>query len=974
MSLGSASNFFLGAASAGSGPASGPIKSVRFNSADSTNLSRTFAAGNRQTFTLSWWMKRCVLDESNKRIFGKSTGSQQFSIMHNSAGQLYTYFNLDSPTDVSTQTFDPQYRDPSAWAHYVLAFDTTQSTDSDRIKFYYNGVQITDFASTPNWPTQNASFKWNNASDTYYIGGISSYYINAYLADMYHVDGQQLDCTSFGAFDNNGVWQAAEYSGTYGTNGFHLFDFANESGIGDDSSGNDNDWTVNNIVGPGNGTKYRTLELSVNHASGVISQPNNTFDATRIATYVNTDTWAITNTAWLGSYANGYAEARWIPVGGYAVSSSLRIYFGVYSNVSRRSTLTVTYTDSTTESSSEFSSGINNWMTLFTASNAAGKTIQKVEISNPDTTNIQFGGFVIDDAIVESLNVDTDVLFDVPKNNTQTDTGAGGEVSGNYSILNSLQYNSGSSITLSQGNLVVNTGATATWNTTGSTIAVSSGKWLCEVTINTVGTYTSFGVSNPASVDVDYYMGVAADSYTWFAYDGGGIYTNGAYTDQTAPWGSSSGTFPAANDVVGMALDMDAGTLKYYINGSLVGTAFTGITGPVVFCDGSYDSSVHTYNFGQRDFAYPVSGYKALCTKNLPTPTVPQGSDYFDALTWTGDGTGSRSFTGLSFQPDFTWVKIRTQSYTHTLFDSVRGAGSNKELSSDTTGTEGSANTSLYGYLSSFDSTGFSSTEGTSDNDFFNRLNDTYIAWNWDAGTSTESNTDGTITSQVRANQSAGFSIFTFTGNGVEGATVGHGLGVAPDFVIQKSTTVGNYWAVYHSSLGIGSFLRLDLTLAAAGEGNYWNSFSSTVFNLAGEGSTLNNVNNDGEDYVALAFSEVEGFSKFGTYDGNGSNTDGPFIYLGFRPAFFLLKMTTTNGYNWHIFDSTRSSFNVVNDALRPNLDDAEVADYGSANILFCANGVKLNANWLNLNRDGDTFAYAAFAEHPLQANGGLAR
>ena len=219
-----------------------------------------------------------------------------------------------------------------------------------------------------------------------------------------------------------------------GRNSFHL-DFTD--GV-KDQSGLGNDWTSNNI-GLAGGNVARTSELSVNHASGDVSGRYSAFDPTRIATYVNTSTWAITNTAWLGSYANGYAELRWIPSGGYAVTSSLRVYFGVYSNAAASSTLTVTYTDNTTESSSQFTSGSNNWMTLFTASNAAGKTIQKIEISNPSATNVLFGGFVVDDQIVESSNADTDVLRDVPTNgNSSDDTGAGGEVSGNYATWNPL--------------------------------------------------------------------------------------------------------------------------------------------------------------------------------------------------------------------------------------------------------------------------------------------------------------------------------------------------------------------------------------------------------------------------------------------------------------------------------------------------------------------------------------------------------
>merc|ERR1712100_589072 len=169
-------------------------------------------------------------------------------------------------------------------------------------------------------------------------------------------------------------------------------------------------------------------------------------------------------------------------------------------------------------------------------------------------------------------------------------------------------------------------------------------------------------------------MGIAADSYTWFAFNTGGTYVNSAYTSQTAPWGSSSGTFPAAGDVIGMALDMDAGTLKYYKNGSLIGTAFTGITGTVCFCDGSNKNSVHTYNFGQRPFAYPVTGYKALSTKNLTNPPIQDPSKHFDIELRVSDTSQTTHVTSLSFQPDLLWEKNRDASSSHYLMDAVRGS------------------------------------------------------------------------------------------------------------------------------------------------------------------------------------------------------------------------------------------------------------------------------------------------------------
>ena len=518
MSLGSASNFFLGAASAGGG-AAGPIKSVRFNREDTAYLNKTFSSdGNRKKFTFSFWVKRTNVGASEAvvlveaRVTGTpSADSDAFSFRFDTSDRIRV---ADWGNFYVTST--ARFRDPSAWYHLVLSVDTTQA--SNNISVYVNGVL--DKQGT--YP-QNTDTRVSAGTGTVHEIGTrtygypsDNYYLDAYLADFYFIDGQALDPTSFGAFDDNGVWQVSSFSGSFGTNGFHLFDFANESGIGDDSSGNDNDFTVNNIEGPGNGTSYRTLELSENDPSGSVAQKDKAFDATYIATYVNTSTWAVTNTAWIGAYSSARAELRWIPTGGYEVSSSLRVYYGCYDNTTKTTTLTITYTDTSTETDT-MTSGSNNWMKLYTASSAAGKTIQKIElsVSTPSATNTQFGGFVIDDAIVESLNVDTDILFDVPTNgDSSSGTGAGGEVSGNYATLNSNHIHSAGTPTLSQGNLRLNNGTGNSWNSCPSTIVLTSGKWLCELTVETPGTYPSFGVSNPQRVYPDSYLGQTEDSWT----------------------------------------------------------------------------------------------------------------------------------------------------------------------------------------------------------------------------------------------------------------------------------------------------------------------------------------------------------------------------------------------------------------------------------------------------------------------------
>jgi hypothetical protein len=826
----------------------GSASPLFFHSSSSSYLNRTpSSAGNRRTFTFSFWVKRGELPDADQmRIFNcgpytSGTGYRSFNISFNGKSLwVWDYLNTYNVT-LDSLSF---YRDPSAWYHIAVIVDTTQATSTDRVKIYVNGEAVTGFVANT-YPSQNYDMAVGVAEEMR-IGARESkttQFFDGYLADFKYLDGVAASIGDLGEFDDNGVWQPIGYTGTYGTNGFHLpfSDNSTAAALGTDTSGNGNDWTVNNITPAGTGTAYRTLELSVNHASGVVSQTDNAFDATYIANYVNTSTWAITNTAWLGSYANGYAEARWIPVGGYAVTNSLRVYFGVYSNAAASSTLTVTYTDATTESSSQFTSGNNNWMTLFTASNAAGKTIQKIEISNPNTTNVQFGGFVIDDQIVETANTDTDSLFDSPTNGTQTDTGVGGEVSGNYATWNPLEKHS--TIALANGNLDASSIPASAW--LGATFATTSGKWYYEVT-TTVGQYLMLGVADYDVAKNDDKEYTNAGTYYYYG-SSGQLRVNGnntAFPDST--------TYTYSNDdVIGIAFDCDNGTVNFYLNGSKVGgssDSITGLTGKRLgpaLSAGSGSQSCAA-NFGQRVFTYTApSGFKALCTANLDDPTIADGSTAMDVKLYTGT-EATLTISGYNFAPDLVWRKGRqavsgsiTETPNNLLFDTVRGAG--KRLISNDNSLEDTGSTTL----TAFTSDGFTLGSSTDGND----APQTYVAWAWDAGTSTVSNTDGTITSSVRANPSAGFSIVGYTGTG-SNATVGHGLNAAPEMILLKDRNASAKWKVLHVGAVSGAdayyqnVLHLDTNESFTGTGNTYpwggTAPTSSVFSVANVGTGAN--------------------------------------------------------------------------------------------------------------------------------------
>jgi len=337
----------------------------------------------------------------------------------------------------------------------------------------------------------------------------------------------------------------------------------------------------------------------------------------------------------------------------------------------------------------------------------------------------------------------------------------------------------------------------------------------------------------------------------------------------------------------------------------------------------------------------------------MPYTTINKGSSYFNTVLYTGNGA-ARSITGVGFQPDWVWTKFRSASNSHYIFDAVRGT--NKVIFSDGTYTEATISDGL----NSFNSDGF--TLGANVN--VNQSGTTFASWNWLGANTTVSNTSGTISSTVSANTTSGFSIVGYTGTGAN-ATVGHGLGVAPDMIICKSRSQAQNWAVYHSSLGNTKAAFLDGTSVGT-SASYWNNTSptSTVFTVGNSGD----VNYNAGTQISYCFSSVKGFSKFGSYVGN-SSTDGTFVYLGFKPSFVIIK-NTTNANNWIMLDNKRGPYNLQSTTLYPNTSDAETSTTTNFGMDFLSNGMKMrtsggyttNSN----NASGNTYIYMAFAENPF--------
>jgi hypothetical protein len=560
-----------------------------------------------------------------------------------------------------------------------------------------------------------------------------------------------------------------------------------------------------------------------------------------------------------------------------------------------------------------------------------------------------------------SAGAGNDSLVDVPTN-WGVDTGVGGSVRGNYCTLNPLTTVGG---TYTQGNLrYTGLGAFGSFRRSNATISRSDGKWYWEVTLGNAPfsprsngsewNAFGFGVStafNSTTVPSSVTDAVILCDNGWYKN------FSGAFTD--------GGTGFSSGDVLSVAVDLDANTFTFrrnntsLVTGTIGGTAGRDLVPIILSYDGQY--GVMDCNFGQRPFAYTApSGFKALNTQNLPTPTIgatpaTQAGKFFNPVLWTGNGS-SQTISTVGFQADLVWIKSRSAAYSPQLQDVLRGF--NSALSTNDTAAEysGSAN---YGYVDSLTSSGYTVLGGTLGPQHTNENGVSYVGWNWKANGTGVTNTAGTITSTVSANTTSGFSVVTYTGTG-SNATVGHGLGAAPRMVIVRQRNAAGSWLVYHNSIGATQYLVLNTTGAAQTGSTFWNNTapSSTVFSVGNDG----NVNGSGGTYVAYAFAEVPGYSKFGSYTGNGSS-DGPFCFTGMRPAYVMYKKAGGPDGDWVVLDVKRDPTNVTARYLAPNASQAESNDPPFIDIL--SNGFKMRRASGGSNENGVLYIFAAFAEVP---------
>ena len=550
-----------------------------------------------------------------------------------------------------------------------------------------------------------------------------------------------------------------------------------------------------------------------------------------------------------------------------------------------------------------------------------------------------------------------------------------------------------STFTYSNGNL---TGTNDGSNTTASTIGVATGRYYAEFLRPSSASFMNNGVG---------YGDLQNESYTGEGNASFGVFTGN--TPQKVWNNGSSVNLPApfdtawqSSDIMMIAMDLNNKRVWWGKNGQWTsGASPANGTIPTVsgnggtegigynvtfdnsryfvFRQGTSGSNGSIANFGQNPtfsgntttgtftdsnnkglFKYqPPAGFLALCEDNLPTPAISDPGKHFKTVLYTGDGASGRSITGIGFTPDLVWIKNRNSTTWHVINDSVRGP--NRALYSNQTYAENqTASNPVLGSVSSFNSDGFSLAidPDSNGNNGWNNNGSPMVAWCWRAGAGTTStNTNGSITSVVSVNQDAGFSIVSYTGSGAN-STVGHGLGRAPSLVITKRRDSTGNWLVQHKSAGVG-YLLLNSTNAYVGnDSSAWNlTFpTSSVFSIS-TGISGN--------MIAYCWTEIEGFSKFGSYSANFS-ADGPFCYCGFRPAFVMIKRTDSAS-SWHIADNARNSTNPNQARVWAESPSIEIDDTTNP-FDFLSNGFKLRGSGTGTNASGGTYIFAAFAESPF--------
>jgi hypothetical protein len=984
-------------------------------------LSRTpGSAGNTKTFTIKMWVKIGTITDTRGLSGAASGGGGTDQIRISTTGSIEWYMDVyNGVSNIGYLTTSSLYRDFSGWQLLTFIWDTTQATAADRMQIWVGLTRLTAFA-TSSYPSLNADATGYMNTVPHRFGcrsGLDNFY-HGYMASLGIIDGSGVTPDgNFAEVDAEGYINPIEYTGSYGTNG-GAYDFADSSNFGLDVNNtvtgaatythtdaavqgvSATPWTTGSLsIGAAdsdrnivvtiasNGNASNITKVEIDSGSGYVdmtvvkqydsANPNGGGSCfALLVTAGTTATFRITGAGaksidvyrcigmdiskfWFGTNSSDpMTTTVYCPAGGvvfgiaaaYAASLASVVWTGLVADTDHGPM--TSGEDSGFSASSAFAT-VQDKLTVTCDPNVA--------VSERTLLVVAFGPTGVGNDFETSGFVSTDQLADTPTDDATLGIG-------NYTTLN--PNNNGGS-TLSEGNTKI-VSAGGGYSGGGSTIYASSGKFYWEVTIDAVG---GGGEHYHGVVPVGY-PNTTSTARPGYSTDSWGIVGDSGVKKvynsiQTTIAGTT--TWSVA-DVLMIALDLDNGKMWFGENGTWydsgdpaagTGEQHASVSGTLTPAFSVYATGEDsTYNFGAKGFTYtPPTGFSVLATQNLPASTIDVPSDYMNTVLYTGNGTaigsGGNAITGVGFQPDFVWMKSRSAATDHALYDSVRGT--TKEIISNSTAAE----STLTEGLTAFGTDGFTLGSDAA----VNTNAATYVAWCWKAGGTAASNTDGSITSSVSANPTSGFSIVSYTGTAAN-ATVGHGLGVAPSLMIVKNRTDADAWAVYHSANTAApetDYLVLNTTAATADLNTYWNDTAPTtsVFSIG----SVTNTNGSTDAMIAYCWAEVEGFSKFGSYTGNGSAA-GPFIYTGFRPALVIIKNASGTTQGWQMFDNKRSSYNVTTNYIMAHSSDAEATGNGRL-IDMTSNGLKIRASDNSINISAGLYIYAAFAEFPFQGGAG---
>ncbi|BAQ91615.1 SPRY domain containing [uncultured Mediterranean phage uvMED] len=934
-------------------------QSLRFDSGSSAYLTRTpSSAGNTRTFTFSAWFKKSKIYTSLASgqfnpILSSGDGVNDFGLLAfsgqangsaNDKVNQVLYYDYDAGADYSRE-LNRSFSDPSAWFHFVFAVDTTDATEANRVKYYINGVLQTAVESHHGAFPQNRETSYNRTDEHmigkwYNQGGVPTF--NGYMAEINFVDGTQYDASYFGE-TKNGVWIPKEPSVTYGTNGYRLqfkqtgTGTASSSTIGADTSGNNNHWTSSGIVAsdcnmpdsPEN--NFSTLLGSLSESSDYQSYAKGTYSEGALKV-TGSSGWTNGKNNFLVNSGKWYAEVR---VNGWVASNYVRI--GVFARPAR------TYDE------------------YFWLGNGTAQ-IDSTSVSS------RVGTFALGDILQIAIDLENNNIF-FGKNNTWQNSATQAEIEAGTSTN---AFASGSEVPTGDGhyygiygnphststNISFNFGQDSSFGGLETAQGNADGNGIGDFYYAPPSGFLALCTSNLSDDNIPISPAQttqADDHFNTVLYTGDGSSNKVLTGFGFQPDWVWQKTRSASHDH--FAMDSSRGA-NAYLKISLTSAEATATNFLKSFdSDGVTigDDGVINGN-GVTNVMWNWKAGGTTPTKTYKVVVVSDSGNKYRFRNSADDATFAQSAVTLDLQEGGTYRFDQSDSsnsghpFRFSLTSNgTHGGGSEYTTGVTTNGTAGSAGAyteitvasgvaTLYYYCTQHSAMGGQINTNT---------------------TSGQTNFDGSILSISQANTTSGFGIVTYTGNATSGATVGHGLGVAPKFVIIKNRDTAGNWTVRTTALdGSSDYFQLNLTDAISNSSR--SAPTSNVFSIGGGDVE----NKSGDDLVAYCFAEVDGYSKLGSYTGNG-NADGAFVFIGFRPAWLMVKVTNISGENWHIFDSERATFNTVKARL---IADGSTAENSNDFIVdFTSNGFKWRDANAGYNGSGNTYLYMAFAEAPFK-------